>query len=738
MAPSLRARGVAAICLFFGLILHAPLARASFPGPPPHLTPTRTAAPVTIDGVLDEPIWKTALEAKFYSMRSKPYGEATREPTSVQVAYDAENLYVAFRCAYSTVGDHDDSMPSDEVALYDTAERVGVLVDARMDRTNARSFTVGRTGLRGDSEITNNGAAGNRDWRGLWDGAAHASAEEWTAELKLPWGTLGLPSQEGRFQVGIDFLRAEPIVNEYSAWALGPPTIQLAPSWFGTLDGLEKVEPAQRLFVQPFLAGFGRARTDAELPALRDFTGTGGRVGVYGGAYARYRPPGPVQVDATLNPDFSAVPPDRAITNLDRFEVSFPEVRPFFAEDRPRFEMGIPSAQLFYTRRVGLQTNAAGASVEAPILYGVKSIVRHEGTQVAAMNVGLTGSRVSLTDNVTVLRFNESFDHGRRIGNLILARQGDAGRYLSSGVDGAYTLFDEHLQLSGFYARSATAGKGAGGLGEADIAWATEDYNAKLQVLDVERGFDGQLGFVPLVDIRSTVVSAFYTPVVSNDRVRQLVLGGQLDRTRTHTDATVYDRGTAEATASMLDGSSFSVKVSPSIEVVSSPFGLGANRITVGAGRYDVMVVQAQWSSPPRRTVEATLSYTEGDLFAGYRRNPSLMLTLNRGHFTGSAQYQLYFLRYDATTLTGHQLSVRSTYAYTPLARSTAILEWNTLTLRGAAQLVTAYQFGALSSIALVVGGTSGATPAMPDATRWSDRPDLQVVANIALGATPF
>jgi hypothetical protein len=729
-------RLTAAACLS----LCALSARAAVPENLPRYAPARATTPVVIDGVLDDAVWQTApKDAHFFSMRSKPYGEPTREPTTVQVAYDEENLYVAFRCAYSSSGPHDDSMPSDEVALYDTAERVGVLVDARLDRASARSFTIGRTGLRGDSEITLDGGASNRDWRGLWDGAAQVARDGgWTAELELPWGTLGLPSQEGVFRVGVDFLRAEPFVNEYSSWSPAPPALQIVPSYFGFLEGLERVRPAQRLFLQPYVAALGRARTDVPLPALRDFAGTSGGASAYAGAYARYRPPGPVQVDATLNPDFSAVPPDRAITNLDRFEVSFPEARPFFAEDRPRFEMGIPSAQLFYTRRVGLRTTVSGASEEVPIFYGAKAIVRDEGTQVAAMNVGLTGSRASLDDHVTVARYNQSFDHGRRLGNLFLYRDGGGGRYLSGGVDGAYTLLDEHLALAGFYARSATQGSGSGAIGEAEISWATEDYNAKLQYLDVGDRFDAQLGFVPVTGIRSTVVSAFYTPVVSNDRVRQLVLGGQLDRTRTQSDAPVYDRASFEATALMLDGSSFSAKTTPSIEQVAAPFGLAANRITVPAGRYDVMVVQVVWASPPRRTLEAQISYTEGDLFAGYRRNPSLQLTANAGHFTGTAQYQIYLLRYDDQKLTGHQLDLRATYAYTPLARTTLIVAWNTLTLRSAAQIVSSYLFGSLSSVALVAGATSGQTPVNLDVMTWYGRPDFQITANLALGVTPF
>ena len=76
---------------------------------------------------------------------------------------------------------------------------------------------------------------------------------------------------------------------------------------------------------------------------------------------------------------------------------------------------------------------------------------------------------------------------------------------------------------------------------------------------------------------RSTVLSAYYTPIVANDRVGQIVLGGQLDRTHGQTHARVYDRGALEATANMLDGSSFTAKVMPSIEGVTANFTIGVS-----------------------------------------------------------------------------------------------------------------------------------------------------------------
>ena len=130
-------------------------------------TPTRASTRPTIDGVLDEQVWKDApRDSRFVSKRSKPYGQPSTQPTTVQVAYDAQYLYVAFRCAYSAPGPRDDAMPPDEGTLFDS-EVVWVFVDARHDHANARGFAVGRTGARADVEWSNNGSTANLEWRAI-------------------------------------------------------------------------------------------------------------------------------------------------------------------------------------------------------------------------------------------------------------------------------------------------------------------------------------------------------------------------------------------------------------------------------------------------------------------------------------------------------------------------------------------------------------------------------------------
>jgi hypothetical protein len=713
--------------------------------------PLRVTTPPKIDGILDDEIWKKAVrDSRFVSTRSKPYGQATVEPTIVQVGYDDEYLYVAFRCGYSGPRPRDNSVPSDEVTLATQSEAVAVLIDPLHDHANARNFLLGRTGARGAIEFTDGGNTPNPEWRGIWDSATQYDDNSWTAEMRIPWGTLGMPANVGPADIGINFRRREPLVGEYMFWSLQPPaTSFLAINYFGHLTGLTNLRPTQRLFLQPYVAvSFDQNKND--LPSrLTDFTGGGGHARIYGGFYARYRPPGiPLQIDVTMNPDFSAVNPDNAVANLDRFELSFPEARPFFSEDLLRFQFGTPDAQLFYTRRVGLGTDLTGVTKVVPIIYGAKGVLRSQGTEVALMNVELStpDPRISFADNITVVRLNHTFGHGIRVGNIFLGRQGDSSKYLATGVDGAYTLFDEHLVLSGFIARTATAGASAGIAAQGALRWSSEDYYGGVSYLDVSSTFDPQLGYLPVTEgrttgARSSVFSAGYTPVVRNDLVQQVALEASLNRTRDQSNSPIYDRVELGATAYLLNNGYFQVNVLPSVEQVDSDFRIAAKRITVAAGHYDVLAAQVRASTAPRGTVVGSVSYTEGDLFAGYRRVPSAKIGLNVGRYSGSLLYQLFLIHYGTRDLTGHQVSARSTISYTALARSTLVVEANTLTLRSVVQLVNSYTFGALSTVALTMSETTGANLAemgVPGAASWSANPNFTAVLSFAYGLTPF
>ena len=63
----------------------------------------------------------------------------------------------------------------------------------------------------------------------------------------------------------------------------------------------------------------------------------------------------------TLNPDFSQAEVDQQVTNLDRFELFFPERRQFFLENADLFSnFGYKTVRPFFSRRIGLNVPIIG------------------------------------------------------------------------------------------------------------------------------------------------------------------------------------------------------------------------------------------------------------------------------------------------------------------------------------------------------------------------------------------
>ncbi len=112
---------------------------------------------------------------------------------------------------------------------------------------------------------------------------------------------------------------------------------------------------------------------------------------------------------------------------------------------------------------------------------------------------------------------------------------------------------------------------------------------------------------------------------------------------------------------------------------------------------------------------------------------------MNVGRLAASVYYELTNLRYATRIFVAHRLSSRATYSYTPLARTTLIIEANTLTLRSIAQIVSSYTFGALSTISLVLSESSGQQILnLGDGANWYDHANFTAVLAFAYGFTPF
>src|SRR5206468_4480726 len=107
----------------------------------------------------------------------------------------------------------------------------------------------------------------------------------------------------------------------------------------------ENVSPGRNIQLIPYGTFTGARFLDREVPAYD--TAADGRAGIDAKVVAHDS----MAIDFTLNPDFSQVESDEPeITVNQRFEVFFPERRPFFLENSDYFKTPI---DLFFTRRIG-------------------------------------------------------------------------------------------------------------------------------------------------------------------------------------------------------------------------------------------------------------------------------------------------------------------------------------------------------------------------------------------------
>jgi hypothetical protein len=149
-----------------------------------------------------------------------------------------------------------------------------------------------------------------------------------------------------------------------------------------------------------------------------------------------------LNLDLTVNPDFSQVEVDRQVTNLDRFELFFPERRQFFLENGDQFSnFGYNNIRPFFSRRIGLT---------APIIAGARlSGKLNKDWRIGAMDM-LTNKVDSVrtpTQNYTVLALQRRVFARSNIGMLIVNKQSFMGSLPEDTLPVNATAYNRNIGL---------------------------------------------------------------------------------------------------------------------------------------------------------------------------------------------------------------------------------------------------------------------------------------------------
>ena len=299
---------------------------------------------IDLDGILDEETWKNAEgTGKFQRVTPTDTGYAIAQ-TRVMVAYDDANLYLAAICYDPTPGKRPvQSLRRDFTFMGN--DNFALFLDTYNDQINGFGFYVSAAGVQYD-HLGYEGSKVNSSWDSKWRSNVKSYDDRWVAELSIPFRSLRY--FEGDTVWGINFGRLDLKTNEKSSWAPMPRQFNHCDlAYTGTLIWDKPLKKSGlRFSLIPYVTGKVTKNNQAEESAKWD----GGA-----GFDAKVMLSTSMNLDLTVNPDYSQVEEDRQRTNLDRFELFFPERRQFFLENSDLFaNLGNANARPFFSRRIGL------------------------------------------------------------------------------------------------------------------------------------------------------------------------------------------------------------------------------------------------------------------------------------------------------------------------------------------------------------------------------------------------
>jgi hypothetical protein len=302
---------------------------------------------MSIDGRLDEGVWRNAIPLTDFTQTDPFEGQAATDRTEVRFLYDDEALYVGARM-WETTGDVKQRLGRRDSFLMDS-DWFQIALDTHHDHVSAYKFSINPAGVKRD-EVEGAGGPGGSgvSWDAVWDAVATVDEEGWTAEIRIPFSQLRYGRSDSQVW-GIQVARRAIGREETVIFAFTPKSERGGVSRFGHLVGLQGLLPGRRFEALPYVV------SRAEYLDIQ--TGNPYRDGsdMYAGAGLdlKYRLTSAMTLDATFNPDFGQVEQDPAEVNLSAFETSFDEKRPFFVEGADIFQFN--GLRLFYSRRIGRQ-----------------------------------------------------------------------------------------------------------------------------------------------------------------------------------------------------------------------------------------------------------------------------------------------------------------------------------------------------------------------------------------------
>ena len=483
---------------------------------PPNIQIPRIDTPPSLSDFEDmQPSARVAahmLKVTGFIVREPADGAEPTQNTDVYLAYDQRNLYAVFVCWDKEPDKIRARMTRrEDIFSDDSAE---IMIDTFHDARRAYTFAANPFGIQWDALWTE-GSIGNGtpgDFNGfdssfdtVWHSEGRLTGRGYLVLMAIPFKSLRFPNAPLQ-NWGIILNRSIPRTNENLFWPRISNRIQGRFNQAATATGMEQISPSRNIQLIPY--GLFRSFRDIDKrdPDHPFFESRTLKPDV--GLDAKFILHGSFVLDATVNPDFSQIESDQPqITVNQRFEVFFPEKRPFFLENSNYFSLPM---NLVFTRRIahpefGLRLTGKSGPWAVGLLA---SDDRSPGESVPPSDPHSGEHAV-----FTVARVSRDIFKQSTIGAIFTNREFGGGYNRVGGVD-ANIKINQNWRVQGAAVTSSTLN--TDGSYQAGPAYKViaERVGRKLNLqsiyLDNSPGFVTETGFVNRTDIRQQNVNASY------------------------------------------------------------------------------------------------------------------------------------------------------------------------------------------------------------------------------------
>ncbi|MEZ4894080.1 MAG: DUF5916 domain-containing protein [Saprospiraceae bacterium] len=477
---------------------------------------------IKLDGILDEPDWENEEVADHFKLVFPNDTAYSKWLTEVRLTFDDKFLYVGGVCRQKQKDFTFQSLRRDFAG--GTSDVLNIILGPASDGLNGFIFSVSPMNVQREGLI-DNGQTMSLEWDNKWYSAVQTYDDHWTVEMAIPFKTLRYSVSPGQNEWQLQFIRTKVKDFEVGSWAPVPfqyDVINLA--FAGKLIWeTPPPKPGLNLSLIPYIIG-GTSLDYVRDPNTQEITQrTTDYTGNIGGD-AKVAITSGLNLDLTLNPDFSQVEVDRQVANLSRFELFFPETRQFFLENRDLFAMfGFPSTRPFFSRRIGLAYNPiTGQNQKVPIMAGARLSGKiNDGLRIGLLNMQTRrldwdSSMVLPAANFTVATVQQKVFSRSAISAIFVNKQNNLEKLNEQQKDGwepwnrvvglEYNLYSKDNRWEGewYYHRSLSPDEDKQGSTYAGfLGYRDRHFNIRMGYVSVDSTYTADAGFVPRPGVQS-------------------------------------------------------------------------------------------------------------------------------------------------------------------------------------------------------------------------------------------